>query len=247
MGSDARDLAGTVVVVTGAGSGIGAAIARDLTERGARVVLVDLRPEAVRGIAAGLGPDCTEIVVGDAGDPEVAQRAIRAGADRWGRVDSVVANAGVGRFGGLLDHTDDEIAAMSDTNFLGTVWLARAAVAHFRSREGGGDVVVMSSAAGLGHGGGSEAVYAATKAAQRQFALSLDREVRAEGIRVSTIAPAAVNTGFAASTGRFGGLPPEEGPYLRPEDVAFAVVTVLGQPRRLRTTVWSLWSAAEPM
>lgn len=242
---DKRDLTGSVVVVTGAGSGIGEAIARSLVRNRARVVLCDVRHEAVHDLAAELGADHAVAAVGDVGDPATAARALEAGIAAWGQVDSVVANAGVGSFGGVLDQTPEQIETMCSTNLLGTVWLARAAVAHFRSRGGGGDIVVMSSAAGLGHGGAEEAVYAATKAAQRQFAVSLDREVRSEGIRVITIAPAAVNTGFAVATGRFGELPPEEGPYLHPTDIAASVTTVLAQPRRLSTTMWSLWSAAE--
>ena len=78
------------------------------------------------------------------------------------------------------------------------------------------------------------------------MATSVAREVRAEGIRVSIIAPAAVNTHFAAATGRFGDRAPEDADFIQPGDVADAVVTALRQPRRIRTALWSLWSLAEP-
>lgn len=245
MTAESRDLAGTVVVVTGAGSGIGAATARLLLESGARVVAGELRPERLADLVAEWGGDRVVAVGADVGDPEACAALVAAGAERWGRVDSVVANAGVGYFGGLLDQPVERLRAMADTNFLGTVWLARAALEHFRSREGGGDIAVVGSVAGLGPGGGEEAVYAATKAAQMQFATSLDREVRAEGVRVTVVAPAAVNTSFAAATGRFGDRAPEDADFLRPDDVALAVVTTLRQPRRIRTALWSLWSLAE--
>ena len=104
-------------------------------------------------------------------------------------------------------------------------------------------LVVVSSVAGL-RGGGDEAVYASTKFAQVGLAGALDREVRAEGIRVSTICPAGVHTEFAIGKGRTEGDPLLDD-YLQPEDVANAVVTVLRQPRRMRTTLWAMWSMAQ--
>jgi NAD(P)-dependent dehydrogenase (short-subunit alcohol dehydrogenase family) len=135
---------------------------------------------------------------------------------------------------------------MTSTNFLGTVWLARAALRHYRAAARPGDVVIVASVAGLGGGGADEAVYAATKAAQIQFATSLAREVRTEGIRVSVIAPAASNTHFAAATGRFGSKSPEDADFIQPADLGEAIVTALQQPRRIRTALWSIWSLAEP-
>lgn len=239
-----ENLQDAVVVVTGAGSGIGAATARALLRAGARVVAGDLQAEAVAGLTAewqGRVVGCA----GDVGDPATGDALVAAAVDRWGRLDAVVANAGVGYFGGLEDISTDQVGRMTSTNFLGTVWLARSAVRHYRRAGRAGDVVVVASVAGLGGGGAAEAVYAATKAAQIQFATSLAREVRTEGIRVSVIAPAAVNTHFAAATGRFGDVAPEEAEFIRPEDLGEAVVTALQQPRRIRTALWTIWSLAE--
>lgn len=243
--SGVEDLTDRVVVVTGAGSGIGAATATALLTSGARVVAGDLRAESLLGVAEEGGERVVRCA-GDVGDPATADALIDAAVRAWGHLDGVVANAGVGYFGGLADTSPDQIRRMTNTNFLGTVWLARAAVRQFRSAGRPGDVIIVASVAGLGVGGADEAVYAATKAAQIQFATSVAREVRSEGIRIAVIAPAAVNTHFAAATGRFGDRPPEEGDFLEPADVAAAVVTALGQPRRLRTALWSLWSLAEP-
>ncbi|GAB3617718.1 SDR family NAD(P)-dependent oxidoreductase [Okibacterium endophyticum] len=244
MDAELRDLHDAVIVVTGAGSGIGAVTARQLLSAGARVVAGELYPDRLSELADEYG-DRVVVVGGDVGKPETAEALISAGVEAWGRVDSVIANAGVGYFGSVLDYNEDRIQRMVSTNFLGTVWLAREAVKHYRERGGGGDVVVVGSVAGLGAGGGNESVYAATKAAQIQFGTSLDREVRHEGIRVAVVAPAAVNTGFAAATGRFGDKPPEEGEFIRPSDVAYCIVTSLRQPRRMRTALWTIWSLAE--
>jgi NADP-dependent 3-hydroxy acid dehydrogenase YdfG len=244
MSVELRDLKGQVVVVTGAGSGIGAATARQLLDAGASVVAGELRPERLQALLETHG-DQVAPVTGDVGDPQTSRRLIEAGVDRWGRVDSVIANAGVGFYGGLKDYGEDQVRLMITTNILGTIWLARAAVDRFRQQKNGGDIAVVGSIAGLGPGGGNESVYPATKAAQIQFGTSLDREVRAEGIRVTVIAPAGVNTHFAAATGRFGEQAPEDGDLMEPDDIAYAIVTTLRQPRRLRTSLWSMWSLAE--
>jgi len=131
---------------------------------------------------------------------------------------------------------------MMDTNFAGTVWPIRAAVPPMRE-AGGGDIVIVSSVAGL-RGGPDEAVYAGTKFAQVGLAGALDRELRADGIRVTAICPAGVETEFAMGTGRSEDTP-ELADYLLPEDVAAAVRTVLEQPRRVRTTLWALWSMGQ--
>jgi len=89
-----------------------------------------------------------------------------------------------------------------------------------------------------------EAVYAGTKFAQVGLAGSLDRELREDGIRVTAICPAGVHTEFAMGTGRTED-DPELASYLRPEDVAHAIVSVLRQPRRVRTTLWALWSMGQ--
>lgn len=245
MAPELRELTGQVVIVTGAASGIGAATASLLLDAGSNVVAGDLHEDRLDPLVQKWGPDRVVAVGTDVRDPAASERLVLAGIEAWGHVDSVIANAGVGYFGGILDYGVDKVETMVGTNFLGTVWLVRAAVQHFRTRGEGGDIVVVGSVAGLGVGGGNEAVYAATKAAQIQLATSLDRELRAEGIRVSVIAPAAVNTPFAAATGRFGEKRIEDGEFIRPADVGYAVVTTLRQPRRIRTALWTLWSLAE--
>ena len=243
MPAEVRDITGTVVAVTGASSGIGAACARLLVEAGARVAVQARRAERLRALTAELGGEAVLAVPGDVRDPGAAADLVGRAVQTFGRLDSVVVNAGIGAYGGILDGSDDELRTMIDTNVDGTVWPVRAAVAQFRAAGGGGDIVVISSVAGL-RGGGNEAVYAATKFAQVGLAGSVDREVRTDGIRVSTICPAGVHTEFAIGRGRTEGDPALD-EFLRPEDVAAAVLTVLRQPRRMRTVLWSMYSMAE--
>jgi NADP-dependent 3-hydroxy acid dehydrogenase YdfG len=237
-----RDLNGTVVAVTGATAGIGRATARALVAEGARVVLLGRRQERLDELVAELGSEQVATVAGDVADPAVNATMVATALDRFGRLDSLVANAGIGAYGGIMTMTDDEIRTMDATNFLGTVWSVRAAVPTFVEQKGG-DVVIVSSVAGL-RGGPWEAVYAGTKFAQVGLAGSLDRELREHGVRVSTICPAAVSTEFAMGAGRNEGDAWLED-VLTAEDVADAIVTVLRQSRRLRTNQWVLRAMAE--
>ncbi|HET7676217.1 MAG TPA: SDR family oxidoreductase [Candidatus Limnocylindrales bacterium] len=230
-----------VVVITGASAGIGRATAHELLGAGARVVLGARRRERLEAIESQF-PGRVAGVEMDVRKPADCQRLVDAALQRFGRLDSLVANAGIGLYGGILDHTDEALKTMLDTNIAGTVWPIRAAVPEM-IKNGHGDVVIVASVAGF-RGGADEAVYAATKFAQVGLAGALDRELREKGIRVTTIGPAGTATEFAIGAGRTEDMP-ELRTYLRPEDVAFAIRTVLEQPRRLRTQYWTIWSMAQ--
>ena len=243
MPAERRDLTDTVVAITGASSGIGAATARLLLEAGARVAVQARHRERLDELVNAFGTEKVLVVVGDVQEPASASDLADHAVQHFGQLDSVVINAGIGMYGGILDAGDDDLRRMMRTNFEGTVWAVRAVVTQFRRAAGGGDIVLVASVAGL-RGGEDEAVYAATKFAQVGLAGALDREVRAEGIRVSTICPAGVHTEFAIGAGRTAGDPALDD-YLLPEDVAHAIITVLQQPRRVRTTQWQMWSMAQ--
>ena len=239
MPAEIRSLVEDVVVITGATSGIGAAAARQLVEAGAKVVLGARGAERLEKLVAALGEENAVGVPSDVRDPADSVRLVAAGVERFGRVTGLVANAGMGAYGGILDYDDELLTRMIETNFSGTVWAVRAAVPALLA-AGGGDIVVVSSVAGL-RGGSDEAVYAATKFAQVGLAGAIDRELREQGIRVTAVCPAGVSTEFAMGLGRTPGMP-VLADYLEADDVAFAITTVLQQPRRLRTTQWALWS-----
>jgi NADP-dependent 3-hydroxy acid dehydrogenase YdfG len=243
MPAETRSLRDTVVAITGATSGIGAATARQLVEAGARVAIGGRRASRLDELVAELGSGNVIGVVCDVREPSDNDQLVAAAVDKWGRLDSIVPNAGIGIYGGILDNTDEQLTEMMDTNFAGTVWTIRSAVPEMLRTTSGGDIVIVSSVAGI-RGGADEAVYAATKFAQVGLAGALDRELRASGIRVTAVCPAGVETEFAIGTGRTAG-DPALAEFMRPEDVAFAVVTVLTQPRRVRTTQWQMWSMGQ--
>lgn len=241
-----RSIAGSVSVVTGASAGIGVATARTLVAAGGKVALGARRADRLDALVEELGADNAVAVAGDVRDPAWNDALVAAAVERWGRLDCAVPNAGLGNYGGIVDMSDDEVREMIDVNYTGTVWTCRSAVRQFRKQasdgagQAGGDIVIVSSVAGF-RGGGDEAVYAGTKHAQVGLGGGMDRELRAEGIRVTLICPAGTATEFAIGAGRTEGSP-ELDAYLRPEDVAHAVRVVLEQPRSVRTTVWQLWS-----
>jgi NADP-dependent 3-hydroxy acid dehydrogenase YdfG len=236
-----ESLQDTVAVITGGSSGIGRATARELLGAGARVVVGARRLGRLEELEAAF-PGRVAPVEMDVRSPADCNRLVQTALDRFGHIDSLVANAGIGMYGGILDQTDEALTTMMDTNIAGTVWPIRAAVPHF-VEAGKGDIVIVASVAGF-RGGADEAVYAATKFAQVGLAGALDRELRQKGIRVTTIGPAGTATEFAIGAGRTEDMP-ELQVYLRPEDIAFAIRTVLEQPRRLRTQHWTLWSMAQ--
>ncbi len=235
------DLSKRVVAITGASSGIGAATAEAMAAEGASVVLGARRTDRLEELTSKLGARAAAVEM-DVRNPDDSSRLIQTAVDRFGHVDTLIANAGIGAYGGIMDLSDDQLREMMDTNVAGTVWPIRAAVPHFL-QAGNGDIVIVASVAGL-RGAGDEAVYAATKFAQVGLAGALDRELRDKGIRVSVIAPGGTATEFAMGAGRTPDMP-GLADMLRPKDVASAVLAVLRQPRSIRTLVWSIRSIKE--
>lgn len=234
-------LNGYVAAVTGASSGIGAALARALVEQGAQVVLGARRRERLDELVAELGSKAIAVEM-DVRIPADSQKLVATAIANFGKLDGLIANAGIGMYGSILDYQDEELATMLDTNIAGTVWAVRAAVPHMRSR-GEGDIVIVSSVAGL-TSRGNEAVYAASKFAQIGLAKGLDRELYREGIRVTAMCPGGVVTEFAMGAGRTSESP-QLADMMHGYDVANAIVSVLEQPRHMRTLVYSLRGATE--
>lgn len=235
------DLTGKVALITGASAGMGAAAARALIGEGASVVLGARRRDRLDALVAELGDSAVSMEM-DVRDPSASRHLADRALDRFGRLDILIANAGIGAYGGIMDLSDEQLSVMMDTNVAGTVWPIRAAVPHFLD-AGKGDIVIVASVAGL-RGAGDEAVYAATKFAQVGLAGGLDRELREKGIRISTICPGGTATEFAMGAGRTPDMPGLD-EMLRAEDVAEAIVTVLRQPPTVRTLIWSLRSIHE--
>jgi NADP-dependent 3-hydroxy acid dehydrogenase YdfG len=239
MTYELRNLVGSVVVITGATEGMGAATARELVELGAKVVINARDERRLEEIVNELGSENAAFVAGDCSEPDVCRLIAEVAKERFGTIDAVVANAGVGMYGSILDYSDDEVNRMMRTNFEGTVHIIRAVLPTMLDKAEG-DVVIVSSVAGF-RGGGDEAIYAGTKHAQVGLAGGLDRELRSKGVRVALVCPAGTETEFALGVGRTAG-DPVMANFLRPEDIAFQIISILRQPRTVRTHIWTLWS-----
>lgn len=239
MAYELRDIRGSVVVITGATAGMGAATARELVAMGAKVVLNARNEGRLEELARELGTENAVFIAGDCSDPETSRLIAQVALETFGTIDAVVANAGIGMYGSILDYSDDEVNRMIRTNFEGTVHVIRATLPTMLER-GDGDVIIVSSVAGF-RSGADEAIYSGTKHAQVGLAGGLDRELRQKGVRVALVCPAGTDTEFAIGSGRIAG-DPALSDYLRPEDVAFQIVTILRQPRTVRTHIWTLWS-----
>jgi NADP-dependent 3-hydroxy acid dehydrogenase YdfG len=217
-------LEGKVALVTGASGGIGAAVARKLHDAGASLGLLSRRGDDL-GLERGLGVTCD---VRDRGAVEAAAHAI---VERYGRLDVVVANAGVGGYGSFLELDPEQLEAMIDVNLKGTLYTAAATLQHLID-SGEGDFVSLASVAGLRAFPG-EAVYNASKFGQLGFTRALDHELRERGVRATCICPGGVKTGFAIGTGRTEGDPELEG-MLTADEVADVVLFTITRPRRMR-------------
>jgi 3-oxoacyl-[acyl-carrier protein] reductase len=205
--------------ITGASRGVGAAVARAFHADGMGVALASRSGE---DLGIGLGLKC------DVRDPDAVSAAVDATVAEFGRLDVVVANAGVGAYGPFLELKPDDVEAMIDVNLKGTLYTARFTLPHLISSKG--DFVSLASVAGLRAFPG-EAVYNASKFGMLGFTRSLDHELRELGVRATNIAPGGVATDFAMGSGR---TPESVEGMMSAEDVADVVLFAVNQPRNLR-------------
>ncbi|MEV0298202.1 SDR family oxidoreductase [Nocardia sp. NPDC050710] len=184
------EISGKVAIVTGAGAGIGAALARRLAAGGGRVVVADLDAESAAAVAASIGSNAVA-ASGDVADEKVIQTLIDRAEAEFGPVDLYFANAGIGGGPGL-DSTDEQWSAALEVNVLAHVRAARLLMPGWLER-GAGYFVSTASAAGLLTQIGS-APYSVTKHAAVGFAEWLSVTYGDKGIRVSCVCPMGVDT-----------------------------------------------------
>jgi NAD(P)-dependent dehydrogenase (short-subunit alcohol dehydrogenase family) len=182
-------LDGRVAVISGGGTGIGAAVARRFALEGADIVVTGRRPEPLDEVAAETDGVA---VPGDVADPASAAEVIAAATESFGGVDIVVANAGMDRPGSALDVTDADWHDALAVNLSGPMMLCRAAIPSMISR-GGGSIVMVSSVNGLANAPRSVA-YDTSKAALISLARSIAVDFGPYGIRANTVCPGWVIT-----------------------------------------------------
>lgn len=223
------DVASPVVVVTGALSGIGAAIAREFAAVRAQLVLVDRdcsRADVVVEDVRSAGGESV-VEAADVRAPAQLAEVARRTVERWGRIDVLVANAGVAAQGRLVDGDPERWRAVVETNVLGTIFSIHAVLPQMLVQRSG-HVFVTSSVSGREAYAG-EAVYIASKWAQVGLAHAIRQEVMEDGVRVTLVEPGIVDTPLTRDNPVVRPLLDAVEP-LAPEDVARAVVYAWRQP-----------------
>lgn len=177
---------GKVVIVTGSGSGIGAATARRFAQDGASVVLNGRTREKLERVTTDLEPDRILVQTGDVSDQGDAEALIAAAVERFGRLDILVNNAGVVPTGPLLEASVADWRKVMAIDVDGVFFCTRAALPHLI--RSGGNIVNVSSVSGLG-GDWNMSFYNAAKGAVSNFTLSLALELGERGVRVNAVNP----------------------------------------------------------
>jgi len=219
-----QSLEGRVALITGASRGIGAAVARALAAEGAHVALASRSGDDL-GITGSLARPA------DVRDPAALEALVKEAVDRFGGLDILVVNAGVGAYGPFLDLPADQLEEMIDVNVKGALYSIRAALPHLLRSETA-DIVMLASEAGR-RGLPLEAVYCASKFAQVGMTRALDHELREKGVRCTNVCPGGVATDFAMGRGRTPDMPALQG-MMSADDVADVVRFVLTRPRNHR-------------
>jgi len=217
-------LEGRVAIVTGASRGIGAAIARELDRAGVRLGLAS-RSGSDLGIVGAVALPTHDR------DPAAQEALVAATVGRFGRLDILVVNAGVGGYGPFLELDPDVLEEMIDVNVKGALYTVRAALPHLL-RSDAADIVTVASEAGR-RGLPYEATYCASKFAQVGLTRALDHELRERGVRCTNVCPGGVHTDFAMGRGRTPDMPALAG-MMDAQDVAETVMFVLTRPRSHR-------------
>lgn len=219
-----HSLDGRVALVTGASRGIGASVARALDAAGVRLGLASRSGDDL-GIAGAVAQPC------DVRSATDLAAIVAATVERFGQLDILVVNAGVGAYGPILELPADHLEEMIDVNVKGAIYAVRAALPHLVESDAG-ELVMIASEAGR-RGLPNEAVYCASKFAQVGLTRALDHELRPHGVRCANVCPGGVATDFAMGRGRTPDMPALAG-MMQPDDIAETVLFVLTRPRTHR-------------
>ena len=218
-------------IVTGGTRGIGRAVAAALLELGSRVMITGRTKAGVESAVAALGkaagdPSRVAGLAVDVRDAGAVRTLVTSTVERFGSLDTLINNAGVGAFSTVEATTDEEWASVIDTNLTGVFYCSRAAVPAMR-KAGGGWIINVASLAGRNYFANG-AAYCASKAGLVAFTEALMLEVRNDNIRVSVVMPGSVNTDFVGPSGRHE----DQSWKLMPDDVARVVVDLIRHPAR---------------
>lgn len=214
-----------VAVVTGAGSGIGEAIATLLHEEGVKVILAGRNKDKLQNVANQLAQDSVKVVPTDVTKKEEVDELIKIAQQTFGGLDIVINSAGQMLSSKITDYQVDEWDSMIDVNIKGTLYTAQAALPTMLEQSSG-HLINIASISGF-EVTKSSTIYSATKAAVHTITQGLEKELAKTGVKVTSISPGMVDTAITAaynSTDR---------KKLEPQDIAEAVLYALTQPKHV--------------
>ncbi len=188
------DFVGKVAVVTGGASGMGAAIARELSSRGAKVVIVDLNYELAGEVANGI--NAMSPIIGDVSESAFCDSAIKLVVQTYSRIDVLINCAGIIVRADAIDTTDEDWQRILNVNINGVFYMSRAAVRQMKEQRHGTIVNFGSIWGAVGAAG--VVAYCATKGAVHQITRAMALDHVADGIRINAVAPGEVNTPMLA-------------------------------------------------
>ncbi|AEW66443.1 TPA: SDR family oxidoreductase [Staphylococcus aureus] len=214
-----------VAVVTGAGSGIGEAIATLLHEEGAKVVLAGRNKDKLQNVANQLAQDSVKVVPTDVTKKEEVDELIKIAQQTFGGLDIVINSAGQMLSSKITDYQVDEWDSMIDVNIKGTLYTAQAALPTMLEQSSG-HLINIASISGF-EVTKSSTIYSATKAAVHTITQGLEKELAKTGVKVTSISPGMVDTAITAAYN------PTDRKKLEPQDIAEAVLYALTQPKHV--------------
>ncbi|HDB4412026.1 TPA: SDR family oxidoreductase [Staphylococcus aureus] len=214
-----------IAVVTGAGSGIGEAIATLLHEEGAKVVLAGRNKDKLQNVANQLAQDSVKVVPTDVTKKEEVDELIKMARQTFGGLDIVINSAGQMLSSKITDYQVDEWDSMIDVNIKGTLYTAKAALPTMLEQSSG-HLINIASISGF-EVTKSSTIYSATKAAVHTITQGLEKELAKTGVKVTSISPGMVDTAITATYN------PTDRKKLEPQDIAEAVLYALTQPKHV--------------
>ncbi|HHA0103801.1 TPA: SDR family oxidoreductase [Staphylococcus aureus] len=214
-----------IAVVTGAGSGIGEAIATLLHEEGAKVVLAGRNKDKLQNVANQLAQDSVKVVPTDVTNKEEVDELMKIAQQTFGGLDIVINSAGQMLSSKITGYQVDEWDSMIDVNIKGTLYTAQAALPTMLEQSSG-HLINIASISGF-EVTKSSTIYSATKAAVHTITQGLEKELAKTGVKVTSISPGMVDTAITAAYN------PSDRKKLDPQDIAEAVLYALTQPKHV--------------
>ena len=232
-------LKGKKAIITGAGRGIGRAIAIALAKEGVHLGLIARTEEGLQNVANEIGNDniTVSIATADIASNEQVTKAIDQLKESMGNIDILINNAGIAKFGNFLDLEVAEWEKIVQVNLMGMYYVTRAVLPTMIEQQSG-DIINISSTAGQ-RGGPLTSAYSASKFGVLGLTESLAMEVRKHNIRVTALTPSTVATDMAIEQNLLSG---DEENVLQPEDLAELIVAQLKLNKRVFVKTAGLWT-----